>query len=332
MKPLKFQVALLMGLLFLITCAGASLLIGARSVPFAEAINALLSGHRDTVNQIVVHERVPRMVFGILAGMSLGVSGAIMQAITRNPIADPSILGVNTGASLSVVIGIAFFSIGSAETYILFAIFGAAVTSVIVYGISSIGSGGITPIKLALAGAATSAMLSSLVSALLLPRTEVMNQFRFWQVGSISGATWEGILALLPFLSLGLLASFVLAPALDILSLGDELATGLGLKTQWIRLIGAFSGVLLCGATTALSGPIGFVGLMVPHIVRLTVGSSLKRVLPISALAGAILLLAADILGRVIGSPGELEVGIVTAFIGAPILILIARKAKVASL
>jgi iron complex transport system permease protein len=325
----KYTLIILISFIGLALATLFSLSMGARAVPVGETIEAIFKNQKDQIHHIVVHERIPRTIFGLMAGMALGISGAIMQAITRNPIADPSILGVNTGASLSVVVGIAFFSIGTAQAYIWFAIFGAAITAIFVYGIGSMGSGGATPIKLALAGAATSAALSSLVSAVVLPRTDVMNLYRFWQVGSLSGATWEGIMVVLPFLAVGMAISFILAPSLDILALGDELATGLGIKTSTIRLLGALAGVLLTGATTALAGPIGFVGLMIPHIVRLVVGSSLKLVLPISAIGGSSLLLFADVAGRLLGRPSELEAGIVTAFIGAPILIMIARKTKV---
>lgn len=332
MKYSKITTLLIGSLLILTACVLASLAFGARFVPFNEVINALLHSDKTTLNAIVVSERIPRTVFGILAGAALGVSGALMQAVTRNPIADPSILGVNTGASLFVVSGIAFFHIGSAQQYIWFALIGAAVTSVFVYGIGSMGYGGATPIKLALAGAATSAALSSIVSAIILPRTEVMNAYRFWQVGSISGATWEGIGAVLPFLSVGFVIAILASSSLDALALGDDVATGLGVRTGPLRLIGAFAGVLLCGATTALAGPIAFVGLMVPHTMRMICGPNLKVIIPMSAVGGAILLTLSDVLGRLIGSPSELEAGIITAFLGAPILIIIAMKAKVRAL
>lgn len=255
-----------------------------------------------------------------------------MQAITRNPVADPSILGVNTGASLFVVSGIAFFHINTPGEYIWFALAGAAVTAVFVYRIGSMGYGGATPIKLALAGAAASAALSSLVSAVILPRTEVMDAFRFWQVGSVSGATWEGILWVSPFLAAGLCMGILSSGSLNALSLGDDAATGLGVNTGLVRITGALAGVLLCGATTALSGPIGFVGLMVPHAVRMVCGPDMRFIIPMSALGGAILLTVSDIIGRLLGQPGELEAGIITAFFGAPVLILIAMRGKVRAL
>lgn len=309
-----------------------SLAFGARYVDIHEVFNALRNLNDSSFNTIVIKERIPRTVFCLLAGGSLGVSGALMQAVTRNPIADPSILGVNTGASLFVVSGIAFFQISTASEYIWFALAGAAITAVFVYSIGSLGAGGATPIKLALAGAATSAALSSLVSAIVLPRENVLNAFRFWQVGSVSGATWEGIATVLPFLIVGIVIGLIAAPALNAMALGDDMAVGLGVRTGVVRILAALAGVLLCGATTALAGPIGFVGLMVPHVVRLICGPDLRYIIPMSAAGGAILLTVADVIGRLIGYPGELEAGIITAFIGAPILIFIAMREKVSSI
>lgn len=332
MKPFKLSLFILGSFILITVCVALSLSFGAREVTISDLIQALIYAKQDTLNEIVIHERLPRTVLGLVAGAALGVSGALMQAITRNPIADPSILGVNTGAALFVVSGIAFFNISTHQEYIVFALLGASLTAVAVYSIGALGMGGATPIKLALAGAAISATLSSITSAILLPRTEVMNAFRFWQVGSISGATWEGILSILPFLLIGLLLGMIVSPSLDALSLGDDVATGLGVNIGTVRLFGAFAGVLLCGAITALTGPIGYVGLMVPHVMRMILGPSLKQIIPFSIVGGAVLLTLSDVLGRLIGSPSELEAGIVTAFIGAPILIYIAMKAKVRAL
>ncbi|MDO5518052.1 MAG: iron ABC transporter permease [Clostridium sp.] len=317
-------------------CLGAGIIVslawGSKHIEFGQVINALIQSDDASFAALVVRERIPRTVFSLIAGASLGIAGALMQSITRNPLADPSILGINTGASLFVVSGITFFNINSAHQYIWFALIGAAITAVFVYGIASIGSGGMTPIKLALAGAATTAVLSSLVSAVILPRSDVMNRFRFWQVGSLSGATWEGISAMMPFFVIGIIISMAAAPALNALALGDELASGLGVNKGILRISCAIAGVMLCGATTAIAGPIGFVGLMIPHTIRLLFGSDMRNMVPMCAILGAVLLTASDVIGRVIGSPSELEVGIVTAFLGAPILIIIARKAKVKSI
>lgn len=310
-------------------CIFLSLALGARSVELSKVISALLNSGDVSFDALVVRERIPRTIFSIIAGASLGVAGALMQAVTRNPIADPAILGVNTGASLFVVCGIAFFQINTANKFILFALVGAALTSAIVYRIGSLGAGGATPIKLALAGAASSAALSSLVSMIVLPRTEAMNDYRFWQVGSTGGATWEGILAVSPFLAAGLIIGILATPALNALALGDDVATGLGVRVGTVRFIGAMAGVILCGATTAIAGPIGFVGLMVPHTMRLICGPNLKYIVPMSAAGGAVLLTMADILGRLAGGAGELEAGIITAFLGAPVMIFIAMRTKV---
>lgn len=310
-------------------CIIASLALGSKNIEFSQVINALLNSNDMSFEALVVRERIPRTIFSIIAGASLGISGALMQSITRNPIADPSILGINTGASLFVVAGITFFNINTPNQYIFFALIGAAITAIFVYAIASVGAGGMTPIKLALAGAATSAALSSLISTIILPRAEVMDSYRFWQVGSVSGANWTSIISIMPFLIIGLILSIIATPALNALALGDEVATGLGINTGLVRLICAISGVILCGAITAIAGPIGFVGLMIPHSVRLIFGSNMTSIVPMSAIGGAMLLTISDVIGRVIGSPSEIEVGIITAFLGAPILILIARKAKV---
>ncbi len=315
--------------IFLSICVIASLAWGSKNIQFSQAIHALLNSSDTSFAALVVRERIPRTVFSIMAGASLGISGALMQSITRNPIADPSILGVNTGASLFVVIGIAFFNINSANQYIWLALAGAGITAVFVYGVAAMGNGGVTPIKLALAGSATSAVLSSLVSAVILPRSEVMDAFRFWQVGSVSGATWDSIRLILPFIIIGLIISIAATPALNVLALGDEVAAGLGVNIGIIRIVCAIAGVILSGATTAIAGPIGFIGLMIPHSIRLIFGSNLRGIVPLSAIGGAALLIISDVLGRVIGSPGEVQVGIITAFLGAPILIIVARKAKV---
>jgi iron-siderophore transport system permease protein len=332
MKQGKIVKLFIISILGLSVCIAASLALGSRNIGLDSVIHTLLNMDQTSFEAKVIRERIPRTVFSIIAGASLGVSGALMQAITRNPVADPSILGVNTGASLFVVCGIAFFNISTAGEFIWFALAGAALTAVFVYRIGSMGSGGATPIKLALAGTATSAALSSLVSAVVLPRAQAMNDFRFWQVGSVSGATWGGILLVSPFIIVGIVLAIVTSSALNAMALGDDVATGLGVRTGLVRLVGAFAGVLLCGAITALAGPIGFVGLMIPHTMRLICGPDLRYIIPMSAVGGAVLLTISDVLGRLIGSPGELEAGIVTAFLGAPVLVYIAMRAKVRSL
>lgn len=330
--PKNFITVLILSIVLLGICVLASLAFGSRTVGWNELMDGLFHPEVQTHGANVVRQRIARTVFSIMCGAALGVSGALMQSVTRNPIADPSILGVNTGAALFVVCGITFLNIGTASQYIWLALAGAIITAIFVFGIGSMGSGGATPLKLVLAGAATSAALSSLVMAIMIPRSNVMDQFRFWQVGSVGSGNWSSISLFIPFLIIGILIAIFTAPALNALALGDEAATGLGVRTGTLRLVAAFGGVLLCGAATALAGPIGFIGLLATHVIRLIIGPDLRYIIPMSALSGAIILTISDVCGRILGSPGELEVGVVTAFIGAPILILITMKAKMRTL
>lgn len=328
----KFVFSIILCLALLTVMAIFSISLGAKSIAFSKVIEVLLGNDPDSLEQAIILQRIPRTIFGILAGGALGISGALMQSITRNPIADPSILGVNTGASLFVVAGIAFFNITVAYQYIWLAIIGAGVTAVFVYSVASMGKDGATPLKLALSGSAVSIVLGSLVSTIMLPNNRVMEAFRFWQVGSIGSATWENIMLISPFLVVGFIISMFISGYLNNLALGDEAATALGTNVVMTRTIGALSSVLLCGATTALAGPIGFVGLIVPHIIRLIFGSEMGKMLPLSFLGSAILMLVSDVIGRIISLPGETEVGIVTAVLGAPVFILAIRKGRVKSL
>ena len=328
----KFVFSIILCLALLSIMAIFSISLGAKSIAFTKVIDVLLGNAPDSLDAAIILQRIPRTVFGILAGGALGISGALMQSITRNPIADPSILGVNTGASLFVVAGIAFFNITVAYQYIWLAIIGAGVTAVFVYSVASMGKDGATPLKLALSGSAVSIVLGSLVSTIMLPNNRVMEAFRFWQVGSIGSATWENIMLISPFLVVGFIISMFISGYLNNLALGDEAATALGTNVVMTRTIGALSSVLLCGATTALAGPIGFVGLIIPHIIRLIFGSEMGKMLPLSFLGSAILMLVSDVIGRIISLPGETEVGIVTAVLGAPVFILAIRKGRVKSL
>ena len=329
-KKFVFSIILCLALLSIMVIFSISL--GAKSIAFYKVADILLGNDPDSLEAAIILQRIPRSVFGILAGGALGISGALMQSITRNPIADPSILGVNTGASLFVVVGIAFFNITVAYQYIWLAIIGAGVTAVFVYSVASMGKDGATPLKLALSGSAVSIVLGSLVSTIMLPNNRVMEAFRFWQVGSIGSATWENIMLISPFLIVGFIISMFISGYLNNLALGDEAATALGTNVVMTRTIGALSSVLLCGATTALAGPIGFVGLIIPHIIRLIFGSEMSKMLPLSFLGSAILMLISDIIGRIISLPGETEVGIVTAVLGVPVFILAIRKGRVKSL
>lgn len=309
----------------------ASVAIGTRGVGLADLL-AGLAGRAETIGQAAVTVRLPRTALAALAGAALGLSGAIMQGVTRNPLADPGILGINNGAALAVVIGVAWFGIGAASSYVWLAILGAGVTAGFVYAVGSLGRGGASPLKLALAGAATSVAFSSLTLAVVLPRADIAGGIRSWQVGGVGGATMERIWLVLPFLLAGLVIAMLSARKLNLLALGDDLAAGLGEKVALARAAAALAAILLSGAATAACGPIGFVGLVVPHLARLLLGVDHRWLLPASALGGAGLLLAADIAGRLIARPTELEVGIVTALIGAPVFIWIVRRQRVREL
>jgi iron complex transport system permease protein len=308
-----------------------SVAIGTRDVAWGDIL-AALSGSADNIGQAAVTVRIPRTVLAVVAGAALGLSGAIMQGVTRNPLADPGILGVNMGASLAVVLGVAWFNIASANAYIWTAIIGAGCSAVFVYTIGSLGRGGATPLKLALAGAATSVAFSSLVIAVVLPRNDIAGGIRSWQIGGVGGATFDRISHVLPFLAVGFIISMLSARKLNSLALGDELAAGLGERVAIARAFAALGAITLCGATTAVCGPIGFLGLVVPHLCRLLVGVDHRWLLPFSALSGAGLLLAADIVGRIVSRPAELDVGIVTALIGAPFFIWVVRRQRVREL
>lgn len=315
-----------------VVAALCSIAFGSRIVGVEEIVGGL-TGSRSDIGALVVAERVPRTVVALVAGAALGVSGALMQAVTRNPIADPGILGVNTGASLAILIGVAFLGISGASQFLWFALIGAAVTAVLVYTIGSLGPGGPTPVKLALAGVATSAALSCVISAVMLPLAQGLDDYRFWQMGSLGRGTWSSLTTITPFLAVATLLAVLVAGPLNSLALGEEMAIGLGVNVTRTRLAAAGAGVLLCSAVTAVVGPIGFVGLMVPHTVRMLCGPDHRWLLPLSALCGADLLTLSDVLGRIVSRPSAaLPVAVVTAFVGAPILIMIARGTKVREL
>ncbi|WP_065570752.1 FecCD family ABC transporter permease [Microbacterium oleivorans] len=331
-RPRRRRLTWLVVLVALVALAAVlSVTFGARSVSLHDILGGV-SGDIDTASAAAVAKRVPRTILALLVGAALAIAGTVMQGVTRNPLADPQILGINGGASLAVVIGLAFFGISDAFGYIWLAMFGAAVAALFVYMVGSLGRGGASPLKLALAGAATAVAFTSLISAILLPRIDVMSVFRFWQIGGVGGATADKNLLVLPFLIVGAVICLASARGLNSLALGDDLAAGLGERVQRARLIAALGAVILCGAATAVAGPIGFVGLIVPHVCRLLVGPDHRWLLPVSALVGGGLLAVADVVGRVIAPPQEVEVGVVTALIGAPFFIAIVRRQKMRAL
>ena len=309
----------------------ASVAVGSREVGWADIV-AALGGSAEGFDQAAVAKRIPRTLLAVLAGAALGVAGTVMQGVTRNPIADPGILGVNMGASLAVVVGMAVFGLGSAASFVWVAIVGAGASAVFVYVIGSLGRGGATPLKLALAGTATSAALASFISAVVLPRNDLATGVRSWQIGGVGGGTYDSLNQILPFVAVGFVLCLFCARGLNMLALGDDLAAGLGERVAVARGTASLGAVVLCGATTAVTGPIAFVGLVVPHVFRLLVGPDHRWLVPFSALGGAALLTAADIVGRIVARPAQIDVGIVTALVGAPFFIYIVRRQKVRAL
>lgn len=311
----------------------ASMGIGARAIPPADVWAAITAFNPEqTAHRIIVDLRLPRTLVGMLVGAALGLAGAILQGATRNPLADPGILGIEAGATLFVVIGIAVFGISTIGGYVWLAFLGAGAATVLVYTIAALGREGATPVKLALAGAAVTAAFASVTSAVLLTSVETLDQVRFWQVGALTGRTNEILLGILPFFIGGIMLALGTGRLLDGLALGDDVARGLGQRVAVSRAIAGLAAVILAGAATAAAGPIGFVGLTVPHVARAITGPSYRWILPYSLVIAPIFLLGADIIGRVVAPPGELQVGIVTAAVGAPFFIALVRRRRLAGL
>lgn len=311
----------------------ASIAYGAKPIPLPTVLDALLHYDAGREDHLIVHSlRLPRTALGLLVGAALGLAGAVMQGVTRNPLADPGILGVTAGASLAVVLAIYLAGVTTLTGYVWWAFAGAAVVSVAVYALGSLGRDGATPVKLALAGAALTAFVGSLTSAILLIDVATLDQYRFWAVGSLAGRDGATALQVLPFLAVGTILALGTARTLNVLALGDDVARALGQRVAGGRLIGALAVVLLVGGATAAAGPIGFVGLTVPHVARALVGPDYRWVLPYSAVLAPTLLLGADVVGRLIARPGEIQVGIMTAVIGAPFFIALVRRRRLAEL
>jgi len=319
--------------LALIVVLALSITVGARPIAFGDIWNAVTAfDPTQTNHKIILDLRLPRTLVGLLVGAALGLSGAILQGATRNPLADPGILGINAGATLCVVLGISVFGITQLSGYVWLAFLGAGAAMLVVYLVASLGREGATPVKLALAGAAVTAALTSVTSAILITNVETLDQIRFWQVGALTGRTTDILVQVAPFILAGIVLALLTSRILDGLALGDDVARGLGLKVQRGRAMVGFAAVILAGAATAAAGPIAFVGLTVPHLARAFTGPNYRWILPYSMLLAPILLLGADIIGRIIVPPGELQVGIVTAALGAPFFIALVRRRKLAEL
>jgi iron complex transport system permease protein len=303
----------------------ASLSIGAKQLSIDVLWNVLLGKEHGLAETIILEGRLPRTLNGLFVGMALGTSGALIQAITRNPLADPGILGVNLGASLAIAIAIVFLGATQLTEFFFYSAIGALLASVLVYFVGSMGAGKVDPLKLTLAGVAIGAAFAGFSSSLTLFNPNAFDQIRFWAVGSLDVRTLSVPLFIAPVVVLGCFLAVIISPALNAFSLGDSLAAALGSNPARVQLIGLISITLLCGAATAAAGPIGFVSLMMPHIARWMVGPDQRWIIPFSFILTPTLLLIADIIGRVLIA-GELRVSIVTAFIGAPILIYLVRR------
>jgi len=310
-----------------------SIAVGSRSIPLGTVVDALLDPVPGNDEHVVVRSlRVPRTVAGLLVGAALGLAGAVMQGVTRNPLADPALLGVSAGASFAVVVGISVLGVSSALGFVWFAFAGAAVASVLVYALGAIGRGGATPVKLALAGAAITSFLLSMTTVVLLTDQRTLDEYRFWSVGSVAGRDPDVIAQLSPFFVVGVLMALAAGPMLNALALGDDVARSLGSRVGLSRAFAAGSVVLLVGAAVSLAGPIGFIGLTIPHVARAITGPDYRWVLAYSMVLAPVLLLVSDVIGRVVARPGELQVGIVTAVVGAPFFVMLVRRRRLAEL
>jgi iron complex transport system permease protein len=308
-----------------------SIAIGARTIA-PGAVWEAFTHYAGTEDQSIVRDlRVPRTVLGLLAGVAFGLSGAVIQAVTRNPLADTQILGVNSGAALFVVFAVGVLGRTELSQYLWFAFAGVAVALVLVYLLGSVGRAGATPIRLTLAGVALGAVLDGLSSGIRLVRPRAFDYLRFWDIGTLAGRPMAVATTILPFVAAGALIALAVAREMNAVALGDDLARTLGARTTRTRLLALVAVVLLAGSATAAAGPIGFVGLMIPHVVRWIVGPDQRWIFAYTVVCGPILVLAADIVGRLVVRPGELRVGVVTAFVGAPVLIWWVRRARTAS-
>nr|WP_319021183.1 iron chelate uptake ABC transporter family permease subunit [Brevibacterium aurantiacum] len=309
-----------------------SIAVGSKDIPLSVVVDSLLHNTGEGDAYVVWDMRIPRTVVGLAVGVALGVAGALIQALTRNPLADPGILGVNAGASFFVAFGVAAFGVTSISGYVWFSFFGALVVTVAVYIIGSAGRGGADPVQLTLAGVALGAVLGGIVTAMVLLDPQAFDKMRNWNAGSIVGRGWDVLLPVLPFLMIGIILAVVAVPSLNAIALGDDLARSLGANIVRTRILVIVAVTLLAGGATAIAGPIGFVGLMVPHIARWIVGPDQRWILAYTILLAPCLVLAADIVGRIVIRPGEFPVGIVTAFVGAPVLIVLVRRKKASGL
>ncbi|MEU3840061.1 iron chelate uptake ABC transporter family permease subunit [Streptomyces sp. NPDC028635] len=320
---------LLLAVALLALLVVASIAVGAKQLSVGQVWHGLFHA-TGTYGDVVVDDRLARTVLGLLAGAALGLSGAVLQALTRNPLADPGLLGINAGASAAVVTAITYLGVTSLTGYVWFAFLGAAVVGALVWFLG--GSRGATPVRLALAGTAITAALYGFVQAVMITDDAALGKMRFWTVGSLGSATDGTIRQVLPFFAVGTLLALSLARPLNAMAMGDDTATALGAHLDRTRGLAVLAATVLCGAATAACGPILFVGLMVPHVVRSFTGPDLRWILPYATVLSPVLLIGADVLGRIAARPSELQVGVVTAVLGGPVFIFLVRRRRTAQL
>ncbi len=311
----------------------ASITLGSRGVTLATVVDAFRHYDSSSTGQTVVRElRVSRTLLGVLVGAALGLSGALLQGVTRNPLADPGIMGINAGAAAFVVFGIAVLGVRDVGDYVWLALAGAAGATVLVYSVASLGREGATPVKLALAGAAVTAGLSSVTTGIVMTNLDALDQMRFWQVGSLAGRYLPVFWQVMPFLVVGIVMALACGRALNGLALGEDTARALGQRVGLTRALVFLTVAILCGSATAACGPIVFIGLVVPHIARALCGPDYRWILAYSLVLTPAIFLAADVFGRLILSPGELEVGVVLGVLGAPVFVALVRYKNLAEL
>lgn len=327
LKPSRqlLWLGLVLGVALLVICFLYSITLGARAISLRTILESFTT-FDDSFDHLVIQTvRLPRSLMALAVGAALAVSGALMQGLTRNPLAETGILGIEAGGALAVVMTLFVFGSSSLTVYAGAAFLGAAIAALSVYALGTLGRGGATPLNLTIAGAAMSALVASVMTAILIVSQRTLDEIRFWLAGSLSGRDFALFLQVLPFLLSGLLLAFLLGRQITALSLGEDIARSLGQRTVWIKVLAALSIVLLAGSSVAIAGPIGFVGLIVPHMVRFFIKTDYRWILPYSAVLGAILLLVSDIAARVLLNPRELPVGVMTAMIGAPVFVYLAK-------
>lgn len=321
-------IGLVVASLVLLAAIATSIAVGSLDIPLGDVPRLVFDPDDSDPARVVQDSRIPRTAVGLLVGAALGVAGALVQALTRNPLGDPGILGINAGAAAGVVVAIALFGAGGASAWVWPALAGAAIAAVVVDLLGRGPRGEHDPVRLVLAGVAVTFVLIAAVHAIAVLDASVLGEYRVWQVGELAGRPLSSTLTLAPFVMAGLVLAGLAAPALNVLALGDDTGRGLGADPARTRAMVAVAVVLLCGAATAAAGPIGFVGLVVPHAARAVVGADQRWMVAYCAVLAPAFVLAADVLGRVVDRPDEIEVAVVTAIVGAPVLVAIARRRR----